>query len=155
MSALPSLEEVNGLFAMLFGENTVCKPGKTPLPADAAAIIATYRDNAGAVKRLLACDLPFANSAGAALSMIPVGVVNDATKAGNVPENIFANLQEVMNIAVNLFADSFGERLELAVVARGKDLSPEIRDAMKAGQKTTFDVSIPRYTAGRVSLIAS
>lgn len=154
MSALPSLEEVHGLFVMLFGDNTVCKPGKVPMPSDTAAVIASYRDNTGALKRVLACDLSFANSAGAALSMIPMGIVNDATKAGNVPDNIFANLQEVMNIAVNLFADSFGERLELSIVARTKDVAPEIRDAMKAGQKTTFDISIPRYSAGRVSLIA-
>ncbi len=139
---------------MLFGNDTNCKPGKAPLPPDACAIVAAYHDNTGATKRLLTCDLAFANSAGAALSMIPPGAANDAIKSGQVPDNILANLHEVMNIAVNLFIDSFGSRLELASVSRISELSPEAKAALSSKERTSVDVAIPRYTSGRVGLIA-
>lgn len=153
-SPLPTLDDVAGLFTMLFGTDTTCKPGKTPLLPDACAIVAEYHDNTGATKRLLTCDLAFANSAGAALSMIPPGAASDAIKAGQVPDNILANLHEVMNIAVNLFADGFDGRLELASVSRIGQLSPEAKAALSSKEHSTIDVAIPRYTAGRVGMIA-
>ena len=151
---LPNLDDVAGLFTMLFGNDTTCKPGKAPLPPDACAIVAAYQDSTGATKRLLTCDLAFANSAGAALSMIPPGAANDAIKTGNVPDNILMNLHEVMNIAVNLFTDSFDGRLELASVTRINEVSPETKAALTSKERTTIDVAIPRYAAGRVGMIA-
>jgi hypothetical protein len=102
----------------------------------------------------VACDLGFANSAGASLSMVPLGVVNDATKKGEVPDNILANLHEVMNIAVNLFTTGFSGRLELADVQRAADVDASLKNAIKSGVSTVIDVSIPRYSSGRVSLIS-
>ena len=134
-TTLPSLDDVTGLLTMLFGPETICKSGKASLPPQSCAIVATYHDNDGTIKRLLTCDLAFANSAGAALSMIPPGAASDATKSGQVPDNILANLSEVMNIAVNLFIDSFGGRLELASVSRLSDLTPETRSG--AGIQST------------------
>ena len=153
-SSLPSLDDVVGLFTMLFGNETSCKPGKAPLPPDACAIVSAYHDNTGATRRLLTCDLAFATSAGAALSMIPPTAANDAIKSGQVPDNIFANLHEVMNIAVNLFTDSFGSRLELASVSRFSELSSEAKAALTSNERSTVDVAIPRYAAGRIGLVA-
>lgn len=153
-TSLPSVTDVNYLFAMLFGHETVCKTRKVALPANDTVIVASYLDNEGRIKRLLTCDMSFANSAGAALSAIPAGAANDAIKAGEVPANIMANLSEVMNVAVNLFTDSFGGRLELAAVARQADLTPEAKAALASTQRVRIDVSIPRYIVGRVDLIA-
>lgn len=66
---LPAARDAAPLFAMLFGNDTACKLRKDPIPADDCAVVATYRDTAGVIQRLLACDLAFANSAGAALSL--------------------------------------------------------------------------------------
>ena len=154
MSALPALKEVSDLFAMLFGDRTVCKPCQDRIPNEQAAVIATYHDNSGAVRRAVTCDLAFANSAGASLSMIPTGAANDAVKAGVVPDNILANLHEVMNIAVNLFTETFGGRLELVGVQRAVEMEAGVKAAITAGAATSIEVSIPRYSAGRVSLIS-
>ncbi len=154
MSALPTFNDVTSLFTMLFGDRTVCQPSQSPLPGEQAAVIATYGDSTGTIQRVLACDLGFANSAGAALSLIPLGVVNEAIKAGHVPDNILANLHEVLNIAVNLFTDSFGGRLELVDVQRAADVAAALKTVIKAGRAKVIDVSIPRYCSGRVSLIS-
>ena len=110
---LPRLSDVTHLFAMLFGPETVCTRRMLALSDKESTIVAAYRDNCGVIRRVLTCDIAFANSARAALSAIPRGSANEAIKSGDVPENIFMNLSEVMNIAVNLFTESFGGRLEL------------------------------------------
>jgi len=153
-AALPGLTDVTHLFTMLFGHETACKARKSPLSRQEGAIVASYLDNCGEIKRLISCDIAFANSAGAALSAIPAGAANDATKSGEVPENILANLLEVMNVAVNLFTESFGGRLELGSVSRLSDLSPETQAALASIQRVKLDVAIPRYDMGRVDLIA-
>jgi hypothetical protein len=151
---LPGLTETTRLFAMLFGQDIVCNQRKESLSLKDCAIVAAYRDNEGAIKRILTCDIAFANSAGAALSAIPAGAANGATKAGEIPENIIGNLSEVMNVAVNLFTESFGGRLELEGVTLTRDLSAEQKSALAAKQRVKIDVAIPRYNPGRVDLIA-
>lgn len=154
MPALPTLNDVSNLFSMLFGDRTVCKSSVSHLPSEQVAVIATYRDNTGTIRRVVACDLHFANSAGASLSLIPPGVANDAIQAGNIPDNILANLHEVMNIAVNLFGDSFHGRLELADVQRAANADISMKASLKSAGAAAFDVTIPRYLTGRVSLMS-
>ena len=151
---LPSLVDTRRLFTMLFDPETVCSPRKAALQPDECAIIAVYRDNEGAIRRLLVCDLGFSNSAGAALSAIPAAAANKATLAGRLADNVLDNLSEVMNVAVNLFIESFGARLELGLVARLTDHTPETLAALKSDQRVKIDVAIPRYERGRVDLIA-
>lgn len=153
-ASFPELIDITHLFTMLFGNDTTCTKRKVPLPKNESVIVATYRDNCGAIRRLLTCDLVFANSAGAALSAIPAGTANEAIKSGELPENVFMNLSEVMNIAVNLFAESFGGRLELECVARQSELSTETLAAMASPERLKVDVIIPRYQTGRIDLIA-
>ena len=139
---------------MLFGSDTVCSLRKVAIPPQECAVVASYTDNEGVVKRLLTCDLAFANSAGASLSAIPAPAAISASKAGRLAENVVENLYEVMNIAVNLLIDSFGARLELASVSRLSELTPELLAALKSDQRVKLDVSIPRYELGRLDLIA-
>jgi hypothetical protein len=151
---LPTLVDSRHLLTMLFGNDTVCGLRRTPLTPDECAFVATYVDNEGALKRLLVCDLDFANSAGAALSAIPPASAKNATKAGKVAENVVENLSEVMNVAVNLFIESFGSRLELASVSLRADLAPDVVAALSSAQRVKFEITIPKYDMGRVDLIA-
>ena len=151
---LPTLTDSRHLLTMLFGNDTVCGLRKVPLTPEECAIVAAYTDNEGVIKRLLACDLDFANCAGAALSAIPPVQAKNATKAGKIAENVIENLSEVMNVAVNLFIDSFGARLELASVSLRADFSPEVLAALSSAQRVKFDITIPKYDLGRVDLIA-
>jgi len=151
---LPCANDTRHLLTMLFGTDTTVALRKAPILSSEAAIVAVYHDNEGALKRLLVCDLAFANSAGAALSVIPPGSALSAIKAGQVPDNILDNLIEVMNVAVNLFTESFGGRLELVSVLRRADLPPETVAALESPQRTKIDVAIPRYEKGRVDLIS-
>ena len=151
---LPGLIDSKHLLTMLFGTDTVCTQRKEPISVENCVIVASYQDNEGKLQRLIACDLAFANSAGAALSAIPAAAANRETKAGRFAENILDNLSEVMNIAVNLLNESFGARLELSSVSQSSGLTPEVLNALKSSQKVKIDVTIPRYELGRIDLIA-
>ena len=155
MSALPTRENMNHLFTMLFGDETACQPAKAPVPLDPGTVIGIYTDVSGAVRRAVACDLSFASSAGAALSLIPLATVNDAVKSGTLPDNILANLHEVMNISVNLFAESYKERLEFSNLVRFEGLADDAKASLQTGTKVNFDVKFAQYPTGRVSLIAA
>lgn len=151
---LPNVVDSKPLFHMLFGTDTICNQRKSALPVDECAVIACYADKTGKIKRLIACDVAFANSAGAALSAMSPADAKDATKAGQLAENVLENLSEVMNVAVNLFIESFGARLELVSVKRLSELKPEMKDALSSPQRVKMEVTIPKYDQGKVDLIA-
>lgn len=152
---LPGLIDSKHVLTMLFGADTVCTLRKAPIPFEDCCIATSYRDNRGVVRRLVICDLAFANSAGASLSAIPPAVSNNATKAGRLADNVFENLTEVMNIAVNLLTESFGARLELASVSLSSNVAPGALAAMASDQRVKIDVAIPRYEIGRLDLIVT
>ena len=107
-------------------------------------VVASYVDDTSAVQRVLVCDLALANSMGAAMSLIPAGVANDATKAGIVAENIQSNLSEVLNICVNLFTENATNRLTFSSlkVCSLEDPAPTLKQSVK------YALDIPRYAAG-------
>ena len=151
---LPGLIESSHLFTMFFGAGTTCKSRKIPLDIDSCAVVATYHDNDGAISRLLVCDVAFANCAGAALTAIPPMVASQATKSGTVADNVYDNLVEVMNVAVNLFTEAFGGRLELGRVVKKAEFDEQIVAALQSTSRVRMDITIPRYETGRVDLIA-
>jgi len=111
-------------------------------------VVASYVNDANEVQRILVYELGLANSMGAAMSMIPSGVANDATKAGIVADNIQGNLSEVLNICVNLFTENGTDRLTFSnlKVCTPKDPAPAVKQSVK------YALDIPRYTGG--SLLA-
>ncbi len=151
---LPDIADVGRLLAMLFGGETRCQSRRQPLMIADAAILAIYHDSDAKLKRAVICDLAFANSAGAALSLISPGVANGATKAKKLADAALDNLSEVMNVAVNLFTESFGGRLELTQVYNCSSQPEELAKALSSNVRTKVDVTIPRYDLGRVDLIA-
>lgn len=145
---LPSLTTVEKLMQCLLGNQVEARNSNPGPDLNKPHVVASYVDDSNAVQRLLICDLALANSMGAAMSMIPSGVANDATKAGVVGENIMGNLSEVLNICVNLFTENSADRLAFKdiKVCTPKDPAPAVKEAVK------YAVDIPRYVGG--SLLA-
>ncbi len=143
-SPLPTLNTVEKLMQCLLG-NQVATRNSTPGPdLTKPHVMASYVDESNAVQRILVCELALANSMGAAMSMIPAGVANDATKAGIIAENIEGNLGEVLNICVNLFTENSNDRLTFSnvKVCTAKDPATAAKAAVK------YAIDIPRYAGG-------
>ncbi len=141
---LPNLDTVEKLMQCLLGNQVEARKAPNGPDVTKPHVVARYVDDSNNVQRVLVCDLALANSMGAAMSMIPSGVANEATKAGTVGENILGNLSEVLNICVNLFTENGADRLRFSdvQVCGPKNPSPAVAEAVKYG------VDIPRYAGG-------
>lgn len=145
---LPNLKTIETMMHCLLGDKVEARVAAAGPDLTKPHVVASYIDDANSVQRVLICDLALANSMGAAMSMIPAGVANDATKAGIVAENIASNLGEVLNICVNLFTEDSTDRLTFSdlKVCSPKDPAPAVKQSVK------YALDIPRYAGG--SLLA-
>ncbi len=143
---LPTLNTVERLIHCLLGNQVEARNSAPGPDLTKPHVVASYVDDSNAVQRVLICELGLANSMGAAMSMIPAGVANDATKAGVVAENIASNLGEVLNICVNLFTENSTDRLTFSnlKVCSPKDPAPATKTSVK------YAIDIPRYTSGNL-----
>lgn len=145
---LPKLNTVEKMMHCLLGDRVEARVSAAGPDLTKPHVVASYVDDTNSVQRVLICDLALANSMGAAMSLIPAGVANDATKAGIVAENIQSNLGEVLNICVNLFTENATDRLLFSdlKVCSPKDPAPAVKQSVK------YALDIPRYAGG--SLLA-
>lgn len=143
---LPTLDTIEKMMHCLLGDQVAAKSSAPGPDLTKPHVVASYVDDANQVKRILVCELGLANSMGAAMSMIPAAVANDATKAGIVAQNIESNLGEVLNICVNLFTENSTDRLAYSnlKVCTPKDPAPALKESVK------FALDIPRYTGGNL-----
>lgn len=150
-ATFPDKAYVQELFLGLFGSGLEVTESASPVSDLSKSIAAFYVDDAGEPQRALVCDLAFSNATGAALTMIPPGVVKDAIKDGEIPGNFMANLHEVLNICVNLFSETSDKHLVLGEILNLGEVPAKLAEIT---QHASFDVKVPRYGSGVVSLVA-
>jgi hypothetical protein len=153
---LPSAEQITKIVVGLFGEDAIVRTAKSPCDLNDPIVVAKYTNDESELQRLVVCDVAFANNAGAALTMISPGVVADAIKAKEIPDNICDNFREVMNIFVNAFPETSRGRLVLNGInlpAETKD-EPTTKAIAAPVERVDFEVTVPRYGAGRLTLLA-
>lgn len=144
----PSVQSVQKILAMMYGEDT-----SVTLRDDTGiddCHVATYVDDDGGLVAVCACDPQFVGYSGAALTMLPAGVVQDMIDSGQFSETVLENFYEVMNICSRVLMSESSPHLRLKdtlAPAAGADAAGGVEgDTATVG----FDVSIPRYGAGRV-----
>ncbi len=150
---LPSAKQVFEIVGRLFGDETTVKEAASPYKIDAESILATYVGDDDSIRALLACDIEFAVRAGASLTMIPPGTADESIQTKEIAENLFDNLGEILNICVNLFMDAFTDRLHLGENIRDiSKLNDSAKAVIEGSQRVDFDIDIPRYGLGKMSL---
>jgi hypothetical protein len=141
---LPTLKTIERMMHCLLGDQVEARNSVPGPDLTKPHVVASYVNDANEVQRILVCELGLANSMGAAMSMIPAGVANEATKSGIVAQNIESNLGEVLNICVNLFTENSTDRLTYSnlKLCTPKDPAPVVKQSVK------FALDIPRYAGG-------
>jgi hypothetical protein len=102
---VPRPDDVEEVLSALLGKSVAAKrlpPGQT---VNGAGIVGGYLDDAGVVRAVIWTERQLVTAAGGALSMIPPGAVEDANDEGVIPENMFDNYREILNIFASLFND--------------------------------------------------
>lgn len=146
-----SIETIQSLIHTLYGDAAAVQKAADALNTSRPVVVATYSNTEGTASRQLVASLSFANAAGAALSMIPSSRAAEATNAGEVPDTLFENFKEVLNILVNVFDETSG-RMVLGDV-QVRENGSELQSALESDAAVTLDVTIPKYSVGTLVIL--
>lgn len=152
---LPKPTDVAALLASLTGRSAQFKPSPPhKFGKDFPQLVAVYRTDTGAMGASVACDIRFAASAGAALTMIPADVVKECADTGEMTDRLNENAREVLNVAASLFNQPGLEHLVLAEVLLQDQLPEPVSQLMtKPGSRSDFEGAIEGYPGGRLSIL--
>ncbi len=141
----PTAERLAEFLGMIFGNDTLEVVEDTPGRLRDRHI-AVFTDDEGALAAFCLCDKPFVAYAGAALSMIPASVANEAVANDDITESMLENFAEVMNILSRLMMSDYSAHLKLDRTAPPLEAAAILNKLEnRIQQATSFIVKIPRY----------
>lgn len=145
---LPTAKEVLSLFSQLLGRPVKVDLGSAPLKPP--RVVCSYITDQDVLAMICVFDLSLAAHLGAALSMIPVAVANEAVRNTTFTDSIAENFGEVANVFSSLFnaegvAHVRYKTYSLALKAVPPDVSALIAHATGRHE---FAVSVQGYGAG-------
>ncbi|WP_182871008.1 hypothetical protein [Stieleria mannarensis] len=144
-------DEIGKFMTHLFGLKVSTTEIKAQEPSHPLAAVATYTDGHDLIRGQIVCDLRCVSILGAALTQIPMGVVDDSLETGELSANLRANAYEVFNICVNLFSYPQSRRVVLSEVRFEKQAEmPTMKPSWKSD---AFQINIERYGSGFLRLI--
>jgi len=151
-SHLPAIDDIEAFFSNLLGTDVSVTPCEDLNDSD-ITIFGDYTDSDNATHHFVACDIEGAAVLTAALTGFPASVVEEAVASGELPDNLFENLQEILNIAVNLFPQSRNHRIVIDEIIRGADAVAKY-EACSGTPEIRFNVSL-RQGGGKLIIGAS
>lgn len=154
---LPQPDAIAKLLGSLFDKRIHVARATSPLAVPAYRGVCDYIDASQSLLFVAVCDMPLLAGVGAALAMIPAGVVADAVRSGKPSDAIRENAYEVFNIAASIFNEVEGT--EIHVKLRALSLAPPIPPPFlvkiaKPTSRLDLDVTVPGYPLGKLSLLA-
>lgn len=154
---VPIQEAVAEFVGALVGRGSAAsKVTPTEIQPNGAHVIAAYNDANGSLAALALADLHFAAGTGAALGMIPANAAQEAAEAGELPETLLENYQEVANIMTSMLNSPNSPHLKLDKVWTSTDASipPTVWEAIEnPSKRREFAVTIEGYGSGRIGVI--
>ena len=155
MSTSITVDQFTSLLGGLYDCESTSQAVEPAEPIGKPEVVATYADAEGQAKYALVCDLSVANSMGAALTRIPPGGAEDATRTGQVPDNLADNLHEVLNICSAIFSDVAHDRIVLGeMFVPGKDMADGFADELTtANCLLQIQFELDRYQSGKLTFV--
>ena len=154
--SLPTAKQMGMLLNQLLGRTTKVDSSSAELPIKPPCVVGVYVTDDNNIVALCLFDLALGCHLGAALSMIPVAVANEAARKGVVSESINENLCEVANVMSSLFNHDGGTHVRLReVVQAPKALPPPLLELLKRpAARLDLNVNIQGYGAGPMAVVA-
>lgn len=113
--------------------------------------VAEYRNENNEVLAYISCDLTSACRLGAALTQVPAGRVDEALAAGELPESLIENLDEIFNICVNLITKPDEGRVVFHGSTHG-EIPAETVAAIESADEKVSCFDIQRYGGCRLAV---
>jgi hypothetical protein len=155
--ALPEPEDIRNVLHGLLGRDiTVSREAASSIELDAKVVVGLYEREDAKIGGLVVADIELAAYAGAALSLLPVGVAKESIDDGAIEDALLENFQEVLNVGVQWFTAKGNPRVRLAeVFPPGAKLPDDVRLVMAApNDRLDVDADVAGYGKGRIRLLA-
>jgi hypothetical protein len=153
---LPDVAKVNEILGLLFDGLAVKQGGTFDQTPGGGAWFGVFVSDGGDPVALCGADVNLAANFGAAFSMLPVNAAKDAAKTRALTSVMTDNVREIMNICTRLVMDSTSPHLRLEQIYSVKSLpSPAAALLTAAGRRREFQLQIPKYGAGVLTLLAA
>ena len=150
--AMPTPVAIADLITDLIGRDVTAKTTPPSPLAAKGRTVAVYRDAEHMLKAAVCCDLAVGGSFGAAMTVMPVGLVDDSVKAGKLEAGLSENLYEVFNVLSAIFPKAGMPRLILRGVHADGNVDPEVAVLLaKPPDRIDMDVSVAGYRPGKMS----
>ncbi|WP_296602027.1 hypothetical protein [Nocardioides sp.] len=153
--SLPDRKLIKDVFEGLLGRDVAVGDG-TPISLDAPRpVVATYIDPHHQLAFLAVMDLPLAAYAGAALALIPKGGAEAAIEDGVLPDNLFENVSEILNVLAAPIGEASGVHQRLSTTLAPADpLPPHIAScAATVGAREDVTLEVAGYGSGTLSIV--
>ena len=155
----PIKDDVRDLLTDLLGRTILADKAASVLvlEEDEPAVVAEYVTDDGSVGALCVVDAPFAARCGAALSMVPSNVADEAVEKGELPDMLLENWKEVANIFAQLLNGPRTPHLRLQAIHQLPGEVPQPVDALLRAPefRRDFELRIEDYGKGRFSLLVA
>ncbi len=157
-SPLPTALAVRELLEGLLGRDIEAVIGTgavNPAVAPGAAV-GVYTDDSMAMRAILLLELPLAAHIGASIALIPVAQAEEAVESGTLPDMLYENTAEVLNVAASLFNLDDAPHVKLYQSYRpGEDVPPDVRKWVLAFvRRLDMELSVAGYGKGHISVLA-
>jgi hypothetical protein len=156
-SRVPNLRKIAGLMDSLLGRQCSAIAGQ-PLEASEGlyAVVAIFIQEDRVVSHVVIADFLMANGAGGALTLLPAEQSQANARHGVVPENIFDNFSEVLNVLGSLFNVPGHPHVKMYGVYGPTDSIPPVVHQVVAKGQTRVDsqITIGGYGVGNLSIIS-
>jgi hypothetical protein len=154
---VPHPKQVRDLFLGLTGKEIDVAPGHPVVVGRDPATVAVFVTDKLATGALVACDLPLAAYAGAALGLVPLPMAEEALASGLLPDDLTENFYEVVNIMASVFNENpAAPHLKLYKVhAVGEKLPTDVASSLGyVVRRLDLEVTVHGYGSGRLSSVS-
>ncbi len=157
-SPLPTAVMVRELFEGLLGReiDSVIGTGAVNATEEPGAVVGVYTDDRLDLKAIVVLDIALAAHTGASIALIPVVHAEVAADDGILPDNLYENTAEVLNVAASLFnGGPDAPHVKLHQAYRPQDPLPAdvAKWIMAFVRRLDMELSIAGYGKGRISVL--
>ncbi len=156
---IPMPETVASVLSDLLGKEVTVNLGKPfALRPGSPIIFSLFRDDTERAATVMTCDLLLAAFTAAALALLPSGVEQEVMRIRKLPDDLFENFREVVNIVGGtLFNSPTTPHLVLAdVLTSPASLPMELKPLLTNPANWLFiDLKIEDYGDGKMALLAA
>ncbi|MGD9792891.1 MAG: hypothetical protein AB7V43_05380 [Acidimicrobiia bacterium] len=157
---LPIQESLRDFFVDLLGKGAAAEKAKelkVKTGAEAPKLlVSVWEDKYQRVGALCISELMLAAIAGSALVLAPASTLPEVEKAGELPDNLRENYQEVVNILTSVLNTPSTPHLKLTQTYAhpGDELPQAVWDVIaQPSQRRDFDLTVEGYGSGKISIL--